>query len=126
MLAVAFGDGGGQFAFGVVAVPEADGHPVVDHDDGLEGDRDGVGVVVVAVERGQVLAQPPCPAFMADRAEGDAVALALGEEVAAESEHVRPAVQVQRLVLGQLAECAGVSIIDRWWPVRSRCATWTS
>jgi hypothetical protein len=61
LLSIAFADGGGQFAFGVVAVPELDGPPVVDHDDGGGVDGDVVGVVGRAVERGEVFAQPPDP-----------------------------------------------------------------
>ena len=63
-----------------------------------------VGVVGVAVELGQVGEQPPGPPPPAQRVEGRGVALGLGEEVAAEAEHVRPAPQVQPVVAGQAAE----------------------
>jgi len=47
--AVAFGDGQGEFAFGMVAVPDLDHGPVVDDGDGVEVDRGLVVAVVVGV-----------------------------------------------------------------------------
>ena len=58
---LAFGDGGGEFAFPVVAVAVVHGPPVVDHSDGVEVRLGLVGAVGVAVERVEVGAQPPGP-----------------------------------------------------------------
>jgi hypothetical protein len=81
---VASGDGGGEFAFGVVAVAVMHGPPVVDHGDDVGVDRDPVRVVGMGVEFGQVGLQPPLASLCAQLGEGGGVAVALGEEVAAE------------------------------------------
>jgi hypothetical protein len=56
---VSFGDGGGEFAFAVVAVAVVDGPPVVDHRDGVQVGSDLVGVGGVAVELGEVGGESP-------------------------------------------------------------------
>ena len=99
---MSFGDGGGEFAFAVVAVAVADGPPVVDHGDGVQVDR--VRVLAVGAQRVERGAQVVGAAFGADRGEGGGVAAGLGEEVSAEAEHVRPPAQVQARVVGAAAE----------------------
>ena len=70
---MAFGDGGGEFLFGVVAVADADDGPGVDDRDGVEvGRRRGLAVVVgVGGELGQVFAQAPGPPDEAQGGEGE-------------------------------------------------------
>jgi hypothetical protein len=70
LLAVAFGDGQGQFAFALVAVSDLHDGPVVDDGDGVEVDRDLVGVVGGRVEGGQVGAQSPGAPVVAQGGEG--------------------------------------------------------
>jgi hypothetical protein len=89
LCAVAFGDGQGECAFGVVAVADVDDVPGVDDGQGGEVDGADLGAVVVGVggELVEIAAQPPGAAFLADGADGDGVGAGLGEEVAAEAEH---------------------------------------
>ncbi len=81
---MSFGDGQGEFAFGVVAVAEADDGPGVDDGDraevgqgvGVVGAAAGVvaaGVVGLLGELGEVLAQAPGPPDEAESGEGDRV-----------------------------------------------------
>lgn len=72
---MAFSECEGEFAFCVVAVPEGDRHPVVDHRDRGQIDRNHVAVVGLGVELGEVLGEPPGPPLVADRAEGGRVAV---------------------------------------------------
>jgi uncharacterized membrane protein len=72
---VLLGDGGGQLAFAVVAVAEANGLPVVDHNDRRRVGRDLVRVVGEPTQLGEVGDEPPQPAVGPDRAEGDRVPL---------------------------------------------------
>jgi len=87
--------------------------PVVDHDDGVGG---VVGDVVV----GEVVEQAPAAAAVAQVGEGERVPAALGEEVAAEAEHVRPPAEPEGLVVGSPPSCQAVSIMRRWWSLMSR------
>ena len=99
-LAGAVGDGCGEFAFCVVGVAGAGELPVVDHGDVGE-------VLGWDAERGHPLGEPVRLAVAAQGLEGGGVGAGLGEEVAAEPEHVCPAPQVEVLVLLQLAEVPG-------------------
>jgi hypothetical protein len=58
LLAVSFGDGGGEIAFTVVAVSVVDGPPVVDHDHALRIGRDVALVLGVTAELVEVLDEP--------------------------------------------------------------------
>jgi hypothetical protein len=75
LLSVPFGDGYGQLPLRVRVVSDVDESPAVDHGDGRQVDRDGVGVVGVAVELRQVIGQPPGPPVGTERAEGGRVPL---------------------------------------------------
>jgi hypothetical protein len=65
LAAVAFGDGQGEFAFGVVAVANVGDLPVVDDGDRVEVDRAQLIAVVVGVggELVKVMAQAPRATF---------------------------------------------------------------
>jgi hypothetical protein len=75
--AVAFGDRDGEFAFSVGVVSDVDEAPVVDDGDGGQVEGDGVGVVGVVVELGQVVGEPPGPPVLAECAEGGRVTLSV-------------------------------------------------
>src|SRR5690348_7172085 len=105
--AVPFGDGQGQFPFGVVTVADVDDVPVVDDGDVVEVGGRVAGVVGLAGELVEVGAEAPGAAVGADGGEGDRVGAGLGENVAAEAEHVRPPAQVQLVVLREAAELPG-------------------
>ena len=77
MLSVAFRDGDGQLPLRVGVVSDVDEAPVVDDGDGGQVEGDGVGVVGVAVELGQVVGEPPGAAVLSERAEGGRVPLGL-------------------------------------------------
>ena len=87
------GDGFGEFSFARVAVPDPGDRPVVEHHDGRP-------VPLVEAEVFEQLGASVVGAGAADLGEGDRVAAGLGQEVAAEAEHVGPGAQVQVRELG--------------------------